>query len=106
PGAGGSTTSERSTQGSPTPPSNQVGAPAADSAKAATTAAPTGAGLSATVPGTPQDAAARADQGAQREVSKAVPGPVGPSPLMWLPPPPAPLAAPPPPQRRRACVRR
>ena len=84
PGAGGSTTTERSTQGSPTSPSNQIGAPAADSAKAAATAAPSGAGFSVTATGTPQDAAARADQGAQREVSKAVPGPVGPSPLVWL----------------------
>lgn len=84
PGAGGATTSERSaTLGSPTPASNQVASPAADSAKSAATAAPSGAGFSVTT-AAPQDAAARADQGAQREASKTIPAPVGPSPLVWL----------------------
>lgn len=81
-GAGGAATSEQSAVGSATARPDQIGSPAADSAKSPATAAPSGAGFFLTA--APQDAAARADQGAQREASKTLPAPVGPSPLFWL----------------------
>jgi anti-sigma factor RsiW len=84
PAAGGATTSERSAIGSPNPPLSQVGSPASDRAKSPATAAPSGANFSDTASTAPQDAVARADQGTQREASKAVPAPLAPSPLVWL----------------------
>ena len=85
PAAGGATTSERGALAvSPTPPSNQVGSPAADSAKSPATAAPSGAAFSETATVAPQAANAPADQGALRDASRSVPAPVGPSPFVWL----------------------
>ena len=89
PAPGSAAAPERGVAGSPTPAPNQAqpaasAGSAADSAKAAATAAPTGAGFSVTASAAPQDAVARADQNAQREIVRAVPSTLGPNPLIWL----------------------